>query len=187
MFRTFVLALMTVLVVGETALARPWARVAGGRRSWNRVNDLGVDTGAFAGPYRGGQGRPYGNYYWPSYYGGYAYPVYGDAAPSYAPAPVYQQRSYYPPPQPATPAPATATIELYVPANAEVWFQGRKTNQTGTLRRFVTPPLNADAASSYELKVRWKDADGQVQEQTRDVTVQPGSQIVLNLQEAPRQ
>jgi uncharacterized protein (TIGR03000 family) len=179
--RYFLLALVTVLAIGDVGLARPVGR--GVRWSGSR---LGVNYGYFAGPYRGGYGRGYGNYYgyWPSYYGGgYAYPAY---VPQNAPAYVNEQRSYYPPPQPATPAPATATIELYVPANAEVWFQGKETRMTGTLRRFVTPPLNPGVDYSYELRVRWTDASGEVQDQTREVVAQAGRQVILNFQDASK-
>lgn len=184
--RYFLLALVTVLAVGDISLAGPFGR--GGRRSYNAVNNLGVDYGSFAGPYRGGYGRGYRNYgYGPGYYyGDYSYPVY-NSVPSYAPPPpVNEQRSYYPPAQPATPAPTTATIELYVPASAEVWFQGKKTSQTGTLRHFVTPPLSPGTDYSYELRARWTDSSGQVQDQTQEVTVQAGRQVILNLQEAPK-
>src|SRR5262245_46965126 len=49
-------------------------------------------------------------------------------------------RSFYAPNATSLPA----TIELLVPADAQVWFNGAATTQTGTVRRFVTPPLNAD-------------------------------------------
>jgi uncharacterized protein (TIGR03000 family) len=85
-------------------------------------------------------------------------------------------RSYYPPNAAALPA----TIELVVPANAQVWFNGQATAQTGTVRRFVTPPLNADNDYSYELKVRW-DKDGQPAEESRTITVVAGGFRRLDL------
>jgi uncharacterized protein (TIGR03000 family) len=84
-------------------------------------------------------------------------------------------RSYYPP---ATSLPAT--IELVVPADAQVWFNGQATTLTGTVRRFVTPPLNADADYSYELKIRW-NKDGQPTEETRTISVVAGGLRQLNL------
>jgi uncharacterized protein (TIGR03000 family) len=78
-------------------------------------------------------------------------------------------RSYYPPNAASLPA----TIELIVPADAQVWFDGVATSQTGTVRRFVTPPLNGDNNYSYEVKARWTK-DGQPLEATRTITVVAG-------------
>jgi uncharacterized protein (TIGR03000 family) len=176
--RCCLLALAATLALADLSLAGPFGR--GGR-----VSNVGVDYGFFRGPYRGGYGgRGNGNGYAPSYYDGFDYgPQYYYPPPP--PQTGEEQRSYYPP-QPATPQPATATIELYVPANAEVWFQGRKTTQTGTLRRFITTPLPPGVDYSYEMQVRWTDANGQVQEQTRQVVAQAGRQVIVNLQEAPK-
>jgi len=85
-------------------------------------------------------------------------------------------RSYYPPNASSLPA----TIELVVPADAQVWFNGQATAQTGTVRRFVTPPLNPDNDYSYELKVRWSK-DGQPTEETRTITVVAGGFRRLDL------
>jgi len=166
------LTLATLLTLSDVSVAGR----GGGR--------IGVNYGYFRGAYRGGDGgRGWNNGYWPGFYGGYDYGY----VPSYYPPPD-DQRSYYPPPQAAVPppAPATATIELYVPPSAEVWFQGKKTTQTGTLRRFVTPPFSPGTTFTYELRIRYTDASGEVQDQTRSVTVQPGQQLILNLQEAPK-
>lgn len=193
--RSALLAVLTLLIASDAGLAAPRGRAIGRWRSnynYDPVRDLGVDTGAFSGPYQGGGYGPlYRNYnYWPNYYyGGYGYPVYPDpSSPGYSTpsAPVTEQRSYYPPQQPVAPAPTTATIDLYVPASAEVWLNGQKTNQSGTLRRFVTPPLNANAHSTYELRVRYTGQDGKVVDETREVAVEAGQQVVLNLQPAPK-
>ena len=50
----------------------------------------------------------------------------------------------------------------------------------GTVRRFVTPPLNPDNDYSYELKVRW-DKDGQPTEETRTISVVAGGFRRVNL------
>lgn len=195
--RLYLLAVLTALVICDVSLAGPRGRGIGGWRyntnyNYNPVRDLGTDIGAFSGPYRGGY-APYYPYYNPYYSGGF---YLGDGyVPSYpATPPITDQRSYYPPQQPAAPAPtapapvtsATATIDLYVPANAEVWLNGQRTNQTGTVRRFVTPPLNPNAHSSYDLRVRYTGQDGKEVDETRHVAVEPGRQVVLNLQPAPK-
>jgi uncharacterized protein (TIGR03000 family) len=179
---SFWLALVIALAIGDTCLAAGWGGGGGGRAGgWfgSQFNSLGVNYGYYGGPYRGGYGTGGGGL--GLGYGGDTYypPSSGQGAPA------NDQRAY-PPPQPATPQPATATIELYVPENAEVWFQGRKTNLTGTLRRFITELLPPGVDYAYELRVRWTDANGQVQDQTRQVIAQAGRQLILNLQEATK-
>jgi len=171
--RRFLLALVATLALADLVLAGPLGR--GGR-----VGNLGVDSGAFRGPYRGGYDRRGDGGL--SLDGGY------DFGPSYyytppPPPPLDEQQRSYHPPQP--PQQASATIELYVPPDAEVWFQGRKTTQTGTLRRFVTTPMPFGVDYAYEMRVRWTDANGEAHDQARQVVVQAGRQFILNLQEAP--
>jgi uncharacterized protein (TIGR03000 family) len=50
-----------------------------------------------------------------------------------------------------------AKFILWVPADAEVWFNGVPTKQTGTRREFVTPPLDPGGDYSYRLRVRWNE------------------------------
>ena len=85
-------------------------------------------------------------------------------------------RSNYPPNESSLPA----TIELVVPADAQVWFNGQATAQTGSVRRFVTPPLNANGDYSYDVNVRWT-RDGEPVEETRTIPVVAGSFRRLNL------
>jgi uncharacterized protein (TIGR03000 family) len=65
-----------------------------------------------------------------------------------------------------------------VPANAEVSFNGAKTSQQGTLRRFVSPPLDPRYRYHYELHVQWMNGDRLVEE-TRRLQVRAGEQIDL--------
>jgi len=90
-------------------------------------------------------------------------------------------RSFYPPN-----GNQQATIELTVPADAQVWFDGQPTTQTGTVRRFVTPPLRANADYSYEVKIRYTK-DGEPKEETRTISVVPGGLRQLNLVRSTRQ
>jgi len=64
-----------------------------------------------------------------------------------------------------------------VPANAEIWFQGDKTSQTGTLRHFVSPQLQSGQTYTYEIKARWMDNSGQAVERTKQVKVQAGARV----------
>src|SRR5579864_831136 len=64
--------------------------------------------------------------------------------------------------------PRTAVITVKVPETADVWIFGRKTKQGGTLRQFVTPPLENGQNAWYEIKASWIDGEKKV-EQTRRV------------------
>lgn len=66
------------------------------------------------------------------------------------------------PPANQTPPPPdnAAHLQLVVPQNAEVLFNGDTTTQTGTLREFVSPPLTPGKSYDYAITVRHLDADG---------------------------
>jgi uncharacterized protein (TIGR03000 family) len=70
-------------------------------------------------------------------------------------------------------------IAVRVPADAEIWFDGKKTSQTGPVRYFETPPLEPGREYSYEIRARWNENGRQV-ERTRHVTVHPGDRLALN-------
>ena len=64
-----------------------------------------------------------------------------------------------------------AHLLVLVPKNAELWFNGTKTKQTGAEREFVSPALTPGKRYSYELKAQWTE-NGKTVEQTRTVHVQ---------------
>jgi uncharacterized protein (TIGR03000 family) len=53
-----------------------------------------------------------------------------------------------------------AHLQFAVPENAEVLFDGAKTNQTGPLREFVSPQLTSGKVFNYTITVRYTAADG---------------------------
>jgi uncharacterized protein (TIGR03000 family) len=57
-------------------------------------------------------------------------------------------------------------LQLVVPQNAEVLFDGGKTTQTGTTREFVSPKLSPGKLFDYTISVRYLDGNG------KDVTDQ---------------
>jgi uncharacterized protein (TIGR03000 family) len=79
---------------------------------------------------------------------------------------------YYNPQSPGT-QPARLTVS--VPPNADVYLNGTKTQQTGTARQFVTPPLEP-GDYQYDIHATWL-ANGQWQSQDRQVTVHPGDNL----------
>jgi uncharacterized protein (TIGR03000 family) len=87
-----------------------------------------------------------------------------------------------------TPAQATqdtskqkpATIRVYVPANAQIVFDGYKTVQTGVLRRFQSPPLPVGQKFTYDMKATWK-ANGKEVVQEKKLYVQAGQETTVDL------
>ncbi len=131
------------------------------------------------GYYGGGDYRLFYSYYpdrpvqWP---GG---PRYG-----YAP-PVRETIVYYPAAQPTAQEPARVIIDVKVPAQAELWIEGKKMSQTGELRRFVSPPLEPGQRYSYDFRIRWKEGSREAT-RVRNIDVQPGESYTIDLVNPPR-
>jgi uncharacterized protein (TIGR03000 family) len=140
-------------------------------------------AGGRGGYYRGGG---WGGYYNPGYYNqgwsgyynpGYYYSSPGNYNQGYAPGYYSQGTGYggYQSFYPSNPNPNQAYVRLQVPQDAEVWFDGQKTQSTGPDRLYVTPPLDRSKNYSYEIKARWME-NGQPVERTRTVNIQAGTQ-----------
>jgi uncharacterized protein (TIGR03000 family) len=80
-----------------------------------------------------------------------------------------------------TPAPAagTAEVDLHVPPDAQVWFDGSPTKQTGEWRTYTSPPLPPDKTFHYDVRARWTNGD-QVVDQTRSVEVRAGKRATVD-------
>ena len=138
-----------------------------------------------------GYGAPVGvGIYTGSPYQSYPYGYYGPAYPSYAPG--YYAPTYVSPGRQAlTPwvteprlangrTPDTRVyLTVRVPTDAEVWFGGQKTHQTGAVRRFVSPPLTPGQDYNYEVRARWTEAGEEVV-QARRLVVSAGSRKVVD-------
>jgi uncharacterized protein (TIGR03000 family) len=74
---------------------------------------------------------------------------------------------------------ARAILSIQVPANAELWLEGRPTTQTGASRRFRTPSLTPGADYDYHVRARWSEWD-LVMDQTRRVTIRGGVQTTVD-------
>jgi uncharacterized protein (TIGR03000 family) len=72
--------------------------------------------------------------------------------------------------------PNSVTMNVRVPAGAEIWFEGSKTGQTGTTRTFVSPPLEPGRGFTYEVRARWTD-NGKEVDRTRQVHVRAGEKV----------
>jgi uncharacterized protein (TIGR03000 family) len=69
-----------------------------------------------------------------------------------------------------------AQVEVQVPPDAELWFDGHKTSQSGPTRMFHTPALDRGQGYRYTVKARWTE-DGKPFEQTQTVRVSAGARV----------
>lgn len=193
------LALATLVLTTSPAAAQRFGR--GGGRGYAPGYGQGNAWNGYYGPgsYGNGWGNGYGNnwygrgYYGNGYYGnnwngrgyygnGYYDNTYADYEPNYyyGQTPQYQQggySSFYPSEEMPQNA---AMVHVQVPRDAELWFGGDKTSQTGPARDFVTPELKQDKAYFYTLKARWTDDNGKAVERTKRVQVRPGAHIMVD-------
>jgi uncharacterized protein (TIGR03000 family) len=136
----------------------------------------------------------YGTLYAPGY-GGVTYAGYRPIVPSSWAAASYSYVAFFPPsfpgssPAAAPPAPPTdtsvagvadsrATVQVEVPSNATVWFNGVQTKQGGSMRTFETPALERGYTYHYDVKARWEE-NGKPVERTRRVEVYPGGRVTV--------
>lgn len=102
--------------------------------------------------------------------GGYGVyqPYYGGVGVGVAPPAVVAGQTASPPladgqggvAQTPPPPDNAAHLQLVVPENAEVLFDGGRTTQTGTTREFISPQLPAGKLFDYTITVRYNDASG---------------------------
>ena len=151
-----------------------------------------------AGPAKAQQGWPINGSNW-SYYGGSSRSSSGSYAPSRYYAPSYSTPSYSRYYAPAVPGgyygsmrtedyyPTSSTeslnqrpvrINLRVPGDAKVWFDGNATTQTGTARSFESPAVDIGPEYAYQIRIQWKQ-DGKDVTKTQQIKVHAGD--VINL------
>jgi uncharacterized protein (TIGR03000 family) len=74
-----------------------------------------------------------------------------------------------------------AIIDVHVPADAEVRFQGLLMTQPGSVRRFYSPPLSPDLRYEYQVRAMWTQ-NGRPVAVTRTIPVRAGEHIDVNLE-----
>ncbi len=130
------------------------------------------------GYYGGGRYREYNAYgrgYWFANYPG---PV-PEAAVNYLPYRVWPYPdNRWPRVADHGPAKDCACIYVKVPADAEVWLEGRRMSQGGEVRKFLSPPLAPQQHYVYKIRARWKQGTGRL-EQLREVRVVRGENILV--------
>jgi uncharacterized protein (TIGR03000 family) len=101
---------------------------------------------------------------------GYSAPP--SAGAYYPSANVENSRAYYPGSADAD----KVLLNVTVPADAKITFQGAKTTQTGGQRRFMSPSIAAGYRYSYTVQATWME-NGQEVSQSRSIAVQPGDVV----------
>jgi uncharacterized protein (TIGR03000 family) len=101
----------------------------------------------------------------------YMAPAYGDLTP-----PSFDAGAYAPP---AAAADTVAHIQVIVPPDAKVWFNGSLTQATGSDREFASPPLVPGQDYNYDITAQWTEG-GQEVTQTRHVGVRAGAGVVVD-------
>jgi uncharacterized protein (TIGR03000 family) len=169
-----VLAAAVVLTsAGESQACGRW-----GSGGWGCYG--GWDYGCCYSGYYGGWGYPVCC--------GYSYPYYSYATPYYAPMVASSANYSYAMPASASNDPAggaaqgnnAALIDVDCPANAQIFFDGNPTAQTGGQRRFLSPELAPGKTYTYEVRATWVGSDNKAVTQTREVQVQAGKRSSAN-------
>lgn len=85
------------------------------------------------------------------------------------------------PETPTSPTENVAHLQIAAPgSDAEVWLNGVRTKQTGSVQRYQTPPMTPGEKYSYEVKARWTE-NGQSVERTRTIVVRANEKLKVDL------
>jgi uncharacterized protein (TIGR03000 family) len=163
----------------------------GGYGGYGRGYDRGFGYGGFGLGFGLGD---YGGYrgYAPGYYSGYGDGDYSTYSNYYNPPVVQYAEPNFdaaPPVDYDESAPEAAYaqgrrdtrahVNVEVPdGNAQVFFDGDKTSQTGTERAFVTPALPPGQSYHYTIEARWME-NGKQMKKSRTITVNPGGSATV--------
>ncbi len=82
----------------------------------------------------------------------------------------------------SSPAAARDAVRLNVRVpdpDAKVWVEGRLTQQRGTFREFISPPVNPNVNYVYDITARWTENGRQV-ERSRTVRVSPDATTTVD-------
>lgn len=71
-------------------------------------------------------------------------------------------------------------FRIMVPTSAELLINGQKTTPTGSVREFVSPPIDWDREYTYELRARWSEGGRDVV-QTRKISFFAGDRLTVKL------
>jgi len=91
-------------------------------------------------------------------------------------------QSYAPPPT----IPTSATVEVRLPADAELWFDGHPTAQQGDRRTFTAPGLRPGLTYTYDVLARWHEGGQDVVRRER-LLLRAGQALTLQFVRPARQ
>jgi uncharacterized protein (TIGR03000 family) len=77
------------------------------------------------------------------------------------------------------PLQATALVNVWVPPDAELRFEGIRTDLQGSYRAFTTPPLVPGRDYTYDISAAWTE-NGQRVNQTRHLTLRAGDRLLVD-------
>jgi uncharacterized protein (TIGR03000 family) len=103
-------------------------------------------------------------------------PTFTGDSPAAAPAPAPTDTSV---------AGRSALVQVGVPADATVWFNGEQMKQGGTMRTYETPALDSGYTYRYDVKARWEQ-NGKPVERTQRIEVYPGGRITVDFNQPSR-
>ncbi len=152
-----------------------WAPSDPGALSW---------PGAFSYTQRSawyGYNWPYRGYYPHHYHGEPYFPRGGPTTASDSiRTPRSERTSYYDYGAQSGADGGTARVKVTLPdADAQVWFEGQLTKQTGTQRGFVSPALEPGREYLYDVRARWNE-NGRAVERTQTVRVRADGVVTLD-------
>ncbi len=71
-------------------------------------------------------------------------------------------------------------VEVNCPPEADIWFNGARTRQTGTFRTFVSPAMAPGRTYTYEVRARWEE-HGKPMSWRREYEVAAGDRLVVDV------
>ena len=149
-----------VLVAGPAKAQQGWP-IAGS--NWSYYGGSGrSSSGSYTRSYSTDYTPSYSRYYGPAVPGGY---YVSSSTEDYYPTSIAESLRKRP-----------VGINLRVPSDAKIWFDGNPTNQTGTARSFESPAVDVGPEYAYQIRMQWK-RDGKDVTQTQQVKVHAGDVI----------
>lgn len=79
----------------------------------------------------------------------------------------------------------SAHLRIRVPKDAEVLVEGSRTTTTGTVREFVSPPLEPGKNMIYSILVRYTNSSGRTIEETHSIRVHANEQLDIDCTHQP--
>jgi uncharacterized protein (TIGR03000 family) len=73
-----------------------------------------------------------------------------------------------------------ALIDVFLPAQATLTFQGVLTTQEGGVREFQSPPLEPGRTYTYDIRATWRTEDGREVKRTQQLKVSAGNRATVD-------